>query len=79
MIHTFNEGDNISSAPQQPDLLLPNKVDIDEARKLNNSIFNRAPTLKDEQNAILKNLGGDQNYDIGKSNEYFAKVKAIEY
>ena len=80
----FNEEVSASPAPippevSQPELLNPIRMDPDEARKLNNSIFNRVPTLKDEQNSILRNLGDDQNHDIGKSNEYFVKVKAIEY
>ena len=84
----FNEGDSQIQKPAEEEMLYPKQpgaltellsMHVDEARKLNESIFNRLPTIKEEQNSIIKKLGDDSNLDIGKSNEYFVKVKAIEY
>ncbi|CAI2364120.1 unnamed protein product [Moneuplotes crassus] len=78
-IPIFKDEDNLLS-PKEPELLSPHN-DLKEARKLNESIFNRAPTLNDKNDKgnILKNLGDDKCHDIGKSNEYFSKIKTIEY
>jgi len=46
---------------------------------MNESIFKRALSIQSEGNNIFKNLGDDANHDIGKSNEYFVKIKALEY
>lgn len=35
--------------------------------------------IERNKNSIIQKLGEDSNHDIAKSNEYFVKVKAIEY
>lgn len=76
----FKDEDQLLS-PKRPDLLSPHN-DLQEARKLNESIFNRPPSLEGEhlkESNMLKNIGDDRCHDIGKSNEFFAKIKYIEY
>lgn len=74
----YEKEDIISSYRKMPEMLKPS-LSPEEAKKANESIFNRAPSIKPEQNSILKRLGDDANHDIGKSNEYFVKIKALEY
>lgn len=56
-------------------------LDEEEASRINQTIFNRVPTAKEETNdkEYFNKLGDDMNHDIGKSNEYFVKIKSLEY
>ena len=39
---------------------------------------NDAKSIK-KNNGMLENFGDDINHDVAKSNEYFVKIKALEY
>ena len=72
----FNEdemGSRASKLPKQ------SKLSAEEAKKANESIFNKVPSIRPEQNSIIHRLGNEKIMDIDKSNEYFVKIKAIEY